>query len=247
MDDRLWSSEFGRPPGSAGRTYAPGWRSHIKEKPCQMGAQLRLDRMRISRPHVIVDEFLEQRWGSHFVEIPAHSSSRTVSSFPESSAYLGAIALLHRRKTEPRVHNQDSTTYLKMGDWLRKMPALYTNVMAYLAATATFGSQITLLHPNDPISGWFGEDGPLVAQLIHGSLICMITRHPTHSCGLCALPLKNEKAAPAELDPCVKQLGFSAGRRHVNLADEWCDEPPYHWLTPRLRRGENSPRQLFRL
>ena len=130
-----------------------------------------------------------------------------------------------------------------MGDWLRKVPPPYTNVAANLAATDAFGIKITMLSTNDPVSEWFGDDAPAVAQLIHGSLACMITRHPTRFCGLCALPLQNEEAAAAELDPCEKQLGFRGIRLHANLADDWGDEPQCHWLTPRRRRGENSPRQ----
>jgi hypothetical protein len=32
---------------------------------------------------------------------------------------------MRKRKIEPLVYDRDGTTYLKMGDWLRKLPAAY--------------------------------------------------------------------------------------------------------------------------
>ena len=121
--------------------------------------------------------------------------------FPE------VIELMRRRKTEPLVYDREGITFLKMGEWLRKVPPAYVSVDAKLAAMDASGIAITMLSTNDPGPEWFGDDGPAVAQLIHDSLAGVIAKHPTRFRGLCTLPLQNEKAAAAELDRCVKKLG----------------------------------------
>ena len=147
--------------------------------------------------------------------------------FPE------VLDMMRRRKTEPRVYVQDGTTVLKMGDWLRKVPPAYVSVEAKLAAMDASDIAITMLSTNDPGPEWFGDDGPAVAQLIHDSLAGVIAKHPTRFRGLCTLPLQNEKAAVAELDRCVKKLGFKGILLYTNLAAAWCDEPQFHWLYAR--------------
>jgi predicted TIM-barrel fold metal-dependent hydrolase len=147
--------------------------------------------------------------------------------FPE------VLEVMRRRQSEPLVFDQDGVTILKMGDWLRKIPENYTSIPAKLAAMDTNGIEITLLSTNDPGPEWFGHDGPEIAQVIHDSLATVISKHPTRFRGLCTLPLQNERAAAEELDRCVKQLGFVGILLYTNLAGQWCDEPPYHWLYAR--------------
>ena len=147
--------------------------------------------------------------------------------FPE------VIDLMRKRKVDPLVYERDGTTFLKMGDWLRKVPPPYLSVEAKLAAMDASGIAITLLSNNDPGPEWFGDDGPAVAQVIHDSLAGVIATHPTRFRGLCTLPLQNEAAAAAELDRCVKKLGFVGILLYTNLAGAWCDEPQFHWLYAR--------------
>lgn len=141
--------------------------------------------------------------------------------------------MMRGRKTEPLVFDKDGTVYLKMGDWLRKVPPFYLDVDAKLAAMDACGIEITLLSTNDPGPEWFGEDGPAVAQLIHDSLAAVVNKHPTRFRALCTLPLQNEKAAGDELDRCVKTLGFKGVLLYTNLTGAWCDEPQFHWLYAR--------------
>jgi predicted TIM-barrel fold metal-dependent hydrolase len=143
------------------------------------------------------------------------------------------IDVMRQRKTEPLVFDQNGVTMLKMGDWLRKIPAPYTSVEAKLAAMDQNGIEIALLSTNDPGPEWFGADGPSIAQLIHDSLASAIAKHPTRFRGLCTLPLQNESAAAQELDRCVKKLGFVGILLYSNLAGAWCDEPQFHWLYAR--------------
>ncbi|HEY2250234.1 MAG TPA: amidohydrolase family protein [Planctomycetaceae bacterium] len=147
--------------------------------------------------------------------------------FPE------VLDMMRRRKTEPLVYDRDGIVYLKMGDWLRKVPPFYLDVDAKLAAMDAAGIEITLLSTNDPGPEWFGDDGPSVAQLIHDSLAAVIARHPSRFRGLCTLAMQNEKAASDELDRCVKKLGFKGILLYTNLAGAWCDEPQFCWLYAR--------------
>jgi predicted TIM-barrel fold metal-dependent hydrolase len=147
--------------------------------------------------------------------------------FPE------VIDVMRQRKTEPLVFDQNGVAILKMGDWLRKIPATYTSVDAKLAVMDASGIEITLLSTNDPGPEWFGADGPTIAQLIHDSLANVIAKHPSRFRGLCTLPMQNESAATAELDRCVKKLGFVGILLYTNLAGAWCDEPQFHWLYAR--------------
>ena len=147
--------------------------------------------------------------------------------------FPAVLDLMRRRKADPLVYDKDGTTFLKMGDWLRKVPPPYTGVEAKLAAMDTSGIALTLLSTNDPGPEWFGDDGAAVAQVIHDSLAGVIAKHPTRFRGLCTLPLQNEKAAAAELDRCVKKLGFVGILLYTNLAGAWCDEPQFHWLYAR--------------
>ncbi len=147
--------------------------------------------------------------------------------FPE------VLEMMRKRKADPVVYEKDGTTYLKMGDWLRKIPPFYLDVEAKLAAMDAAGIAITMLSTNDPGPEWFGDDGPAAARLIHDSIAAVIAKHPTRFRGLCVLPLQDEKAAAEELDRCVKKLGFKGILLYTNLHGVWCDEPQFRWLYAR--------------
>lgn len=147
--------------------------------------------------------------------------------FPE------VLDMMRKRQDEPLVYDEGGATFLKMGDWLRKVPPSYISVDAKLAAMDASGIELALLSTNDPGPEWFGADGPAVAQLIHDSLAGVIAKYPGRFRGLCTLPLQNEKVAAAELDRCVNKLGFVGILLYTNLAGAWCDEPQFHWLFAR--------------
>lgn len=147
--------------------------------------------------------------------------------FPE------VIQVMRSRKTDPLVIAQNGVPILKMGDWLRKIPATYTRVESKLEAMDANGIAMTLLSSNDPGPEWFGDDGPEIARLIHDSLANVIAQHPSRFRGLCTLPLQDPKAASDELDRCVQKLHFVGILLYSNLAGSWCDEPQFHWLFQR--------------
>ena len=175
--------------------------------------------------------------GSALVGLPiVAAESRLTRGIVDCQSHLflpEVLDMMRGRKADPLVYAQGGATFLKMGDWLRKVPAAYVSVEAKLAAMDASGIEITLLSTNDPGPEWFGDDGPAVAQVIHDSLAGVIAKHPMRFRGLCTLPLQNEKAAAVELDRCVKKLGFRGILLYTNLAGAWCDEPQFHWLYAR--------------
>jgi aminocarboxymuconate-semialdehyde decarboxylase len=175
--------------------------------------------------------------GSALVGLPiVAAESRLTRGIVDCQSHLflpEVLDMMRGRKADPLVYAQGGATFLKMGDWLRKVPPAYVSVEAKLAAMDASGIEITLLSTNDPGPEWFGDDGPAVAQVIHDSLAGVIAKHPMRFRGLCTLPLQNEKAAAAELDRCVKKLGFRGILLYTNLAGAWCDEPQFRWLYAR--------------
>ncbi len=143
------------------------------------------------------------------------------------------LTLMEKRATDPHVFTRDGTRYLQMGDWLRKVPPLYTDVAAKLAVMDAAGIALTALSINDPGPEWFGADGPAVAQLCNDSIAGLARQHPTRFFGLCVLPTQDIRAALAELDRCVKQLGMKGWLLYTNLAGKFPDEPEFRPLFAR--------------
>ena len=94
------------------------------------------------------------------------------------------VALMEKRTTDPTVFTKDGTRYLKMGDWLRKIPPLYLDVDAKLATMDAAGIALTALSINDPGPEWFGNDGPVVAQMANDFVAIVVRKHPTRFFGL---------------------------------------------------------------
>lgn len=132
---------------------------------------------------------------------------------------------MEKRKKDPVVFTRDGVRYLQMGDWLRKIPPLYLDVDAKLAAMDENEIALTALSINDPGPEWFGGAGPAVAQMANDFVAGVVRKHPTRFFGLCVLALQDMKASLAELDRCVKQLGMKGVLLYTNLAGRFPDEP----------------------
>jgi len=137
------------------------------------------------------------------------------------------ITLMERRTADPMVFTKDGTRFLKMGDWLRKVPPLYLDVGAKLATMDAAGIALTALSNNDPGPEWFGADGPAVAQMANDFVAGVVRKHPTRFFGLCVLPWQDVKASLAELDRCVQKLGMKGLLLYTNLAGRFPDEPEF--------------------
>src|SRR6185436_14854838 len=105
------------------------------------------------------------------------------------------VALMEKRKSDPRVFTRDGVRVVQMGDWLRKIPPHYMDVDAKLATMDAAGIALTALSINDPGPEWFGTDGPAVAQLLNDFIAGVVKKHPTRFFGLCVLPLQDMRAS----------------------------------------------------
>ena len=142
------------------------------------------------------------------------------------------VALMERRTSDPVVFTREGVRYLKMGDWLRKIPPLYLDVDAKLAAMDAAGIALTALSINDPGPEWFGDDGPAVAEIANDFIAGTVRAHPSRFFGLCVLPLQDMNASLAELDRCVR-LGMKGVLLYTNLAGKFPDEPEFRPLFAR--------------
>jgi predicted TIM-barrel fold metal-dependent hydrolase len=144
------------------------------------------------------------------------------------------LAIMEKRKLDPTVFVKDGVRYLKMGDWLRKGPPLYTDVGAKLAAMDAAGIGMTALSINDPGPEWFGEDGARVARVANDFVAGVVASHPSRFFGLGVLPWQDMKAVLAEADRCVKELGMRGFLVYTNLAGRFPDEEGFR---PFFRRA----------
>jgi len=143
------------------------------------------------------------------------------------------VALMEKRTNDPTVFTKDGMRYLKMGDWLRKIPSAYFDVGLKLAAMDGAGIALTALSINDPGPEWFGDDGPAVARMANDFVAGVVREHPTRFFGLCVLPLQDMNATLIELDRCVRQLGMKGILLYTNLAGKFPDEPEFRPLFAR--------------
>ncbi len=137
------------------------------------------------------------------------------------------LALMEKRTADPVVYTREGTRYLRMGDWLRKVPPLYLDVPAKLATMDAAGIAMTALSINDPGPEWFGADGPAVARVANDFVAGLVRKHPTRFFGLCVLPWQDVGASLVELDRCAKQLGMRGLLLYTNLAGRFPDEPEF--------------------
>ncbi len=144
------------------------------------------------------------------------------------------LALMEKRIADPVVYTKDGVRYLRMGDWLRKVPPLYLDVDAKLAAMDAAGIGMTALSINDPGPEWFGADGPEVARIANDFVASVVKAHPTRFFGLGVLPLQDMAASLKELDRCVLQLGIKGILLYTNLAGRFSDEPEFRPFFRRL-------------
>ncbi|MBX7209209.1 MAG: amidohydrolase family protein [Verrucomicrobiaceae bacterium] len=161
----------------------------------------------------------------------SHAGAQTVASgLIDCQSHLFSpemLALMEKRTADPTIFTKDGTRFLKMGDWLRKVPPLYLDVDAKLATMDAAGIAMTALSINDPGPEWFGDEGAKVARMANDFVAGVIAKHPTRFFGLCVLPFQDMKATLAELDRCVKELGIKGVLLYTNLAGRFSDEPEF--------------------
>jgi predicted TIM-barrel fold metal-dependent hydrolase len=146
------------------------------------------------------------------------------------------LAAMERRSSDPVAFVKDGVRMVKMGDWLRKVPPLYLDVDAKLAAMDAAGVERAALSINDPGPEWFGDDGPAVARMANDFVAGVVARHPRRFFGLGVLPLQDMQTSLVELDRCVGELGMKGLLLYTNLAGRFPDEPEFRPLFARAEK-----------
>lgn len=190
-----------------------------------------------NQPAAVISRRRFCSWGSAaaagFAALP-QAAAQTASSSPQGSFCLDAqshlfvpeiLERMKRRTTEPFVIAQDGHWVVRMPPWDRKVLPKHTDVQAKLADMDAHGITMTALSVNDPGPEWFGTDGPAVARVMNDFIADIVRRHPTRFIGLCVLPWQDMKAARAELERCVRDLGMKGLLLYTNLAGRFPDEP----------------------
>lgn len=136
------------------------------------------------------------------------------------------VERMQRRASDPRVFMRDGVRHLQMGAWMRKIPSMYFDVDAKLAAMDKAGITLTALSINDPGPEWFGAEGPEVARIANDFIIGLVQRYPNRFFGLCVLPLQDMSEALTELERCAG-LGMKGILLYTNLVGHFPDEPVY--------------------
>ncbi|MDA0660594.1 MAG: amidohydrolase family protein [Planctomycetota bacterium] len=137
------------------------------------------------------------------------------------------IAAMEKRTVDPTVYTREGVRYLRMGDWLRKVPPLYLDVDAKLRTMDEGGIAMTALSINDPGPEWFGDEGLAMAHLANNFVADIVHRYPTRFFGICVLPWQDVKASLHELNRCSQDLGMKGLLLYTNLAGRFGDEPEF--------------------
>jgi hypothetical protein len=75
-----------------------------------------------------------------------------------------------------------------------------------------------------------GPDGIAIARELNDHLAAACARHPDRFKGFAALPMASPEACAAELERCVKQLGFLGGLINGTCENRFLDHPGYDAL-----------------
>jgi len=137
------------------------------------------------------------------------------------------LQAMESRMSDPVVFTKDGTRFLRMGDWLRKVPPMYLDVEAKLATMDDAGIERTAISINDPGPEWFGNQGLEMAQLANDFIAGLVRQHPQRFFGMCVLPWQDVKGALKELDRCAQELGMKGLLVYTNFAGHFPDEAPY--------------------
>ena len=137
------------------------------------------------------------------------------------------VSLMEKRDKDPKVYTKEDVRYLQMGDWLRKIPPMYLDMDAKLAAMDAAGITQTALSINDPGPEWFGPEGAAVARMANEFIAGLVRKYPKRFFGLCVLPWQDVPAALKEIDYCAGPLGMKGLLLYTNLAGRFADEPQF--------------------
>lgn len=161
------------------------------------------------------------------IEDPSHPMTPGIIDCQSHIFSEALVAIMEKRKTDPKVFTKDGKRYIQMGDWLRIIPPRYLDIEVKLASMDAAGISQTALSINDPGPEWFGNDGPEVAKVANDFVAGLVKKYPTRFFGLCVLPWQDISASLKELDRCANQLGMKGLLLYSNLKGRFPDEPEF--------------------
>ena len=113
-----------------------------------------------------------------------------------------------------------------LADWARRLPDFTQFRLPEMDAAGVDVQVLSLTVPG--LQG--GQDAPAAradARLANDYLAQVIAEHPDRFRGFAALPMQDPSAAAAELDRCVRELGFCGALVNDHLRGHYLDEPLY--------------------
>lgn len=110
--------------------------------------------------------------------------------------------------------------------WLRKLPDFTEYRLPEMDATGIDIQVLSLTVPGlqVEIDADTARDN---ARRANDYLAEVVSEHPTRFRGFAALPMQNPKAAAAELNRCITELGFCGALVNDHLGGHYLDEPLY--------------------
>ena len=81
-----------------------------------------------------------------------------------------------------------------------------------------------------------GPDGVAIAREMNDHLAAAIARHPARFRGFAVLPMQSPDACPAELERCIKELGFLGVNINGTTEGRFLDHPSYEGLLATAER-----------
>ncbi len=146
------------------------------------------------------------------------------------------VALMQKRKDQPRIYRSNGTWYLQVKDWIRAWRPEFSDAKMKLASMDEAGINLTALSTNDPGPELFGKDGPAIARMVNDYIAGLAKEHPKRFIGLMVLPLQHMEESLTELDRCVHKLGMKGILLYSNIDGKFPDEPQFR---PLFRRAED--------
>jgi 2,3-dihydroxybenzoate decarboxylase len=113
-----------------------------------------------------------------------------------------------------------------LADWARRLSDFTQFRLPEMDAAGVDVQVLSLTVPG--LQG--GQDAPAAradARLANDYLAQVIAEHPDRFRGFAALPMQDPSAAAAELDRCVRELGFCGALVNDHLQGHYLDEPLY--------------------
>ncbi len=135
------------------------------------------------------------------------------------------------RRTEPPYYREDTdlitwsdSIQMPQGPLLGKLLEVHEGRIALMDK---LGIDCAVLSCSPGAEQLDVEDSIEVCRKTNDALYALTQKFPGRYLGTAALPVKDVDAAVAEMERCVKELGFVGWHTHSNYGETACDDPRY--------------------